>query len=283
MNTTTQHTATGEQKPRWMRLAVLAVTLGPTIRGALDGLRRGANANTRTLAELAQTRQADVRDARDRLEDWAQESRGYVTEQVQHLRSQARQLKDQSRQLRKALRIETRERQKLLMQARKAGLDLGQDLLKRGEQLTGDLVERGGKVSQDLGKRGRKVSRELAAQGEHLLEKGREHSRAWSVIGFGVGACLAGAITYRIVRSRAAGKDAENESIELSQPASPSANSANSASPARPSGEIRRLDKGEDGTGVADTKRYYPIETQLEQGEGELVHFSTEEEAREQG
>jgi hypothetical protein len=282
------------------RLVMLSLTLGgPLVRATLERLRNRAAASV----EAAQASQVDTGDIRDRLEELTQESRERVAQQILHLRKQARQLQDQSGQLRKALQDEARQRQKYLKQMRKAGLDWSQDAWKRGEEITGEIIERGQEISHDLAKRSRKATHELADLSEQVLSPVREHSRAWTFVGFGLGALIAGAITFRIVRARAARQFAEDETIELTAFASPN------GSTSYPAPTIRHFDLGEEGVAVAvqspaaladdlsdnlvarpddavfvgiiSTKQYYPIDTELEAID--LVYFLTEDEAREQG
>ncbi len=257
------------------------------------------------IKEALQTTQADVRQRWNQL---AQESREWVTEQVEQLNEQAQQLQAQSRQLRKALRREARQRRKLLMQLRESGMDFGKDLLKRGSEVTqnlkdfggkttSDLAERGGELTQELTKRSGKVTEELARRGGRLLEPVQKRDRRfWTLVGFGVGLLAAGAVTYQLVRRRLAQQVTEqDEHIELPQ------NDSWNGSVGRPAGEIRHIDQG--GTSVATleivdvetverpddaafvgvirTKLYYPVETEIEPGD--LVYFTTEEEARTQG
>ncbi|HLL78081.1 MAG TPA: hypothetical protein VKT25_01195 [Ktedonobacteraceae bacterium] len=288
------------------RLAMLSLTLGgPVVRAGLERLRSRAASAEATVATAAQARQVDMRDVRDRLEELTQESRERVAQQIQHLRKQARQLQDQSGQLRKALQEEARQRQKYLKQVRRAGRDWSQDVWKRSEEFTGEIIERGQEISHDLAKRSRKATRELADLSEQALAPVRQHSRAWTFVGFGLGALIAGAITYRIVRGRAARRFAEDETIELSAFTS---SNGSTAHPAHPAPTIRHFDMGEDGVavavqspveltseeltlaerpdgavyvGVISTKHYYPIDTELEAID--LVYFLSEEEARKQG
>lgn len=295
-------------KASWVRiprLAMLSLTLGgPVVRATLERLRSRAAASkaAATAATATPAHQADIGDMRDRLEELTQESRERIAQQIKHLRKQAHQLQDQSGQLRKALQEEAHQRQKYLKQVRKAGLDWSQDAWKRSEEFTGDIIERGQEISQDLAKRSRKATRELADLSEQALAPVREHSRAWTFVGFGLGALIAGAITYRIVRGRAARQFAEDETIELSAFASSNGNTTH------PAPTIRHFDLGEEGVavavqspvelandlsesaarpeeavfvGVISTKQYYPIDTQLEAID--LVYFLTEEEARKQG
>ncbi|HEY6541895.1 MAG TPA: hypothetical protein VIZ18_13210 [Ktedonobacteraceae bacterium] len=278
---------------RWLRAALFTYTLvGPAIRA---WIKRRANEGSQAIAtaaqaipEVAQSRQADFR---ERLEELTRESRQRTFEQAQHLRNQAAQFQAQARQLRKALRKEAKQRRKLLAQMRESGIEWGQDMLKRGEHLTEELVERGEEMTHDLAKRGRK----LVKQSEKLLPAKKQERAVWMVAGFGVGLVLAGAITYRLVRSRAFKQALEEDQvIELSQSDAWMVDT-------HPAGEIVHVDQN--GTtvtkletvtvadaerpgnaayvGVISTQSYYPVDTALEPTD--LIYFLTEEEARAQG
>jgi hypothetical protein len=303
INTSTENQVDTENagqagRGRWLRAALLAYTLaGPAIGGWIKRARQSSQAvvaAAQTLPEAVQSRQADFR---ERLEELTRESRQNIAEQAQHLREQANQLRAQSRQLRKAVRKEAKQRRKLLAQVRDSGFEWGQDMLKRGENLTGELVERGGEMTHDLAKRGRKATRQLAKRSEEILEPAFEQNRAlWTVAGFGVGLVVAGAITYRLVRSRAIKQaEEEDQSIEL-----PQADSWN-GKVSHPVGEIHHFDQGSATVatleavtmanaerpknaafvGVLSTKHYYPVDTELELTD--LVYFISEEEARKHG
>lgn len=281
-------------RARWLRTAMLTYTLaGPVIRAwikrrADQGSQAIASA-AQALPEVAQSRQADLR---QRLEELTRESRQKAVEQAQNLRDQAAQFQAQARQLRKALRKEAKQRRKLLAQMRDSGVEWGQDLLKRSEHLTEELVERGEEMTQDLAKRGRK----LAKQTEKLLPAKQQNRIVWMVSGFGVGLVIAGAITYRLVRSRAFRQALleEEQAIELPQ-------SEEWTVVTQPAGEIVHVDQN--GTtvtkletvtvanterpenaayvGVLSTQSYYPVDTELEHTD--LVYFLSEEEARSRG
>ena len=281
-------------RARWLRTALLTYTLAsPAIRTwikrhANEGSQAIATA-TQTLPEVAQSRQVDLR---ERLEELTRESRQQAVEQAQHLRDQAAQFQAQARQLRKALRKEAKQRRKLVAQMRDSGVEWGQDMLKRGERLTEELVERGEELTHDLAKRGRK----LAKQTEKLLPVKEQNRVVWTAAGFGVGLVIAGAITYRLVRSRAF-KQAlleEEQAIELPQ-------SEEWTVATHPAGEIVHIDQN--GTtvtrletltvanaerpenaayvGVISTQSYYPADTALEPTD--LIYFLTEEEAQARG
>ena len=281
-------------RARWLRTGLLIYTLaGPAIR---TWIKRRANEGSQAIAtaaeaipEVMQSRQADLR---ERLEELTRESRQKASEQAQNLRDQAAQFQAQARQLRKALRKEAKQRRKLLAQMRDSGVEWGQDMLKRGERLTEELVERGEEMTHDLAKRGRK----LAKQTEKLLPKKEQNRVAWALAGFGVGLVIAGAITYRLVRSRAFRQALleEEQPIELQE-------SEEWTVTTQPAGEIVHVDQS--GTtvtkletvtmanaerpenaayvGVISTQSYYPVDTALEHTD--LVYFLSEEEARVRG
>ena len=257
------------------------------------------------IKEVLQATQADVR---QRWNELAQESRQWVAEQVQQLNEQAQQLQAQSRQLRKAVRRESRQRRKLLIQLRESGMDLGKDLLNRGSELTqnlkdfggkttSDLAERSGELTQKLTKRSGKVTERQARRGGRFLEPVQKRDRRfWTVVGFGVGLAAAGVVTYQLVRRRMAQQVTEqDEQIELPQ------NDAWNGSVGRPAGEIRHIDQGgsvatleivdvetvdkpSDAAfvGVINTKLYYPVDTDIDPNDL-VVYFTTEEEARTEG
>jgi hypothetical protein len=301
---------------RWLDVALLAYTLiSPFVNALFKRSRQSEQSAQATQGEVPTAQQ----DIRQRLNGLTLESWQWVAEQAQQLSEQARQLQAQSRQLSKALRREARQRRKLLVQVRESGIDLRKDLLKRGEHLTEELVERGGKITQnvlelgektahdlaerreefthELAKRSGQVTEELAKRGEHLLEPVRKRDRNfWAVVGFSVGLVAAGFVTYRLVRSRMAQRDTEqDERIEL--PRSDSSKRGHN----RPAGEIRHINQ--DGAsiatleivdvvtierpadaafvGVVSTKLYYPVDTALEAED--LMYFISEEVARTQG
>ncbi len=312
---------TGQKgRARWARSALLAYTLaGPAIGAWMRRARQGSQTAKEAILALPEVTQSRQAEFRERLEELTRESRQRATEQAQHLRAQAGQLRDQSRQLRKAVRDEARQRRKLLAQMRDSGIEWSQDVLKRGEELKDDLVERGGEITHDLSKRGRKVSRDLAKRSRKasrdLTKRGRKLSRdlskrskavletqrdqntlAWSIAGFGVGLVIAGAITYRLLRSRAL-KQAEEEDQAIELPS----NGVWNGSTTHPAGEIYHVD-GESAivatleavtvanterpenaayVGVLSTKNYYPVDTELELTD--VVFFISEDEAQNNG
>jgi hypothetical protein len=267
-------------------------------------------------AQSTQTVQENV-DMRQRLNELSAETRQWVAGQVLQLNEQARQLQAQSRQLGKALRREARQRRKLVDQIRKSGIDLSQDLLKRSENVTGELVERGGKVTQDLlersgqaahdlaersgefaqqlAERSGKVTHDLARRGEHLLEPVRKRDRNfWSIVGFVAGLALAGFVTYRLVRRRMVGQQADQgEHIELPQnetwkgmrhrPAGRHLEREGAAVATLQAVDVENTDRpaGAVFIGVLSTKQYHPIDTPLELED--VIYFASAEEAQARG
>jgi len=254
---------------------------------------------------------------RQRLNELSSETRQWVAGQVKQLNEQARQMQAQSRQLGKALRREARQRRKLVDQIRKSGIDLSQDLLKRSENVTGELVERGGKVTQDLversgqaardlaersgefaqqlAERSGKVTHDLARRGEHLLEPVRKRDRNfWSIVGFVAGLALAGFVTYRLVRRRMAGQQADQgEHIELPQsetwkgmrhrPAGRHLEREGATVATLQAVDVENTDRpaGAVFIGVLSTKQYHPIDTPLELED--IIYFASAEEAQARG
>jgi hypothetical protein len=267
-------------------------------------------------AQSTQTVQENV-DMRQRLNELSAETRQWVAGQVKQLNEQARQMQAQSRQLGKALRREARQRRKLVDQIRKSGVDLSQDLLKRSENVTGELVERGGKVTQDLversgqaardlversgefaqqlAERSGKVTHDLARRGEHLLEPVRKRDRNfWSIVGFVAGLALAGFVTYRLVRRRMAGQQADQgEHIELPQsetwkgmrhrPAGRHLEREGATVATLQAVDVENTDRpaGAVFIGVLSTKQYHPIDTPLELED--VIYFASAEEAQARG
>lgn len=258
-------------------------------------------------SQIKEVMQATQAGARERWNELAQESRQWITEQVDLLNEQAQQLHAQSRQLRKALHREARQRRKLMILLRESSKDFGKDLLKRGGEITQNLLEFGGKTTQDLTersgvftqeltKRSGKVTEELTRRAQRMLEPVRRRDRTfWTLVGFSVGLVAAGAISYQLVRRITQQETEQAEHIEL-----PQGDSLN-GSWGKPMGEIRHIDQGggsvatlelvnvetvektADATivGVKSTKFYYPAGTDIAQED--LVYFVTEDEARSQG
>jgi gas vesicle protein len=299
------------QASRWLNALLRVYTLGKPVNTLLKRLRQGAQ-STQTAQENVQTT-----DMRQRLNELSSETRQWVAGQVKQLNEQARQMQAQSRQLRKALLHEARQRRKLVRQIRKSGVDLSQDLLKRSENVTGELVERGGKVTQDLlersgqaardlaersgefaqqlAERSGKVTHDLARRGEHLLEPVRKRDRNfWSIVGFVAGLALAGFVTYRLVRRRVTGQQADQgEHIELPQsetwkgmrhrPAGRHLEREGATVATLQAVDVEGTDRpaGAVFIGVLSTKQYHPIDTPLELED--VIYFASAEEAQARG
>ncbi len=176
-------------------------------------------------------------------------------------------------------------------------------LLERGSRVSHDLTERGSKVSHDLTERGSKVSHALVERGDQLRRSGT----FWTIFGFSLGMAAAATIIIvllrkRVIKQRAGSEEASH--IEL--PQDRTWNGASSQEQGKAAGEIRHL--GKEGSsvatlqsvgvdiaqavvapanaafvGVASTRRYYPIETSLEENAKDLVYFVSEDEAKAQG
>ncbi len=299
------------QARRWLNVPLPMSKMGNPVNTLLKRSRQGAQ-STQTAQENVQTT-----DMRQRLNELSAETRQWVAGQVKQLNEQARQMQAQSRQLRKALLHEARQRRKLVRQIRKSGVDLSQDLLKRSETVTGELVERGGKVTQDLlersgqaardlaersgefaqqlAERSGKVTHDLARRGEHLLEPVRKRDRNfWSIVGFVAGLALAGFVTYRLVRRRVAGQQADQgEHIELPQsenwkgvrhrPAGRHLEREGATVATLQAVDVEGTDRpaGAVFIGVLSTKQYHPIDTPLELED--VIYFASAEEAQARG
>lgn len=296
------------QARRWLNVPLPMSKMGNPVNTLLKRSLQGA--------QSAQTVQENV-DVRQRLNELSAETRQWVAGQVKQLNEQARQMQAQSRQLRKALLHEVRQRRKLVRQIRKSGVDLSQDLLKRSENVTGELVERGGKVTQDLlersgqaardlaersgefaqqlAERSGKVTHDLARRGEHLLEPVRKRDRNfWSIVGFVAGLALAGFVTYRLVRRRVTGQQADQgEHIELPQsetwkgmrhrPAGRHLEREGATVATLQAVDVENTDRpaGAVFIGVLSTKQYHPIDTPLELED--VIYFASAEEAQARG
>jgi hypothetical protein len=288
------------QARRWLNVPLPMSKMGNPVNTLLKRSRQGAQ-STRTAQENVQTT-----DMRQRLNELSVETRQWVAGQVKQLNEQARQMQAQSRQLRKALLHEARQRRKLVRQIRKSGVDLSQDLLKRSENVTGELVERGGKITQDLlersgqaardlAERSGKVTHDLARRGEHLLEPVRKRDRNfWSIVGFVAGLALAGFVTYRLVRRRVTGQQADQgEHIELPQsenwkgvrhrPAGRHLEREGATVATLQAVDVEGTDRpaGAVFIGVLSTKQYHPIDTPLELED--VIYFASAEEAQARG
>lgn len=170
-----------------------------------------------------------------------------------------------------------------------------QELLHRAEELTEELRQRGTRLSQLVAERGSDLTHEFGKQselvGKKLSKQTREVSRNlseqesgfWILAGFGVGVVIAGVAAFIAIRKRLQKRMEleEDEHILLSQ----------NGHAARLNGAKTSVAVPADAAflGIASTKRYYSIQTPLEQLAAkydlplDVVYFSSEEDARAQG
>ncbi|GLV58294.1 hypothetical protein KDH_51270 [Dictyobacter sp. S3.2.2.5] len=195
------------------------------------------------------------------------------------------------------------------------GSDLSHELGKRGSDFSHELGKRSNEFSQELGKRSRKAQRNIAQQDRKL----------WIFLGFGCGLTVAGIVTFMLMRRRLRDTNVSDDSpiqmsydanlstIHVSQPRGEIHAISNTASQpeSHPFGEVKTVtdydgpasDKSAeelattaqaaptDATfvGLASTKKYYPVETPLDQlgtADGtpvDVIYFSSEQEAQTQG
>lgn len=191
------------------------------------------------------------------------------------------------------------------------GSHLSQFLSERGSQWTRDVAKRSSDFTQDWAERGEEMSRELRRRGRQAAERSNP-ALLWA--GFGVGLLTTAAAVYMILRKRMEQQQfAEEPHIEL--PVHESTNnviegnfmrssSLQTETPQAPTHTPTPVEVKTDQhehkaasaapgdavlVGVVNTRRYYPIETPLEQlGPVEkepldVVYFASEDEARAQG
>ncbi len=170
-----------------------------------------------------------------------------------------------------------------------------QDLLERSGQAAHDLAERSGEFAQQLAERSGMVTQDLARRGEHLLEPVRKRDRNfWSIVGFVAGLALAGFVTYRLVRRRVVGQQADQgEHIELPQsetwkgmrhrPAGRHLEREGATVATLQAVDVENTDRpaGAVFIGVLSTKQYHPIDTPLELED--VIYFASAEEAQARG
>ncbi len=176
-------------------------------------------------------------------------------------------------------------------------------LLERSGNFTRDLTERGGNFTRDLTERGSKVTHAMVERGDQL----RRSSTFWTIFGFSLGMVAAATITIVLLRKRMITQRAgSEEASHIELPQDRTWNGASSQGQGMAGGEIRHL--GKEGSsvatlqsvgvdiaqavvapanaafvGVASTRRYYSIETSLEENAKDLVYFVSEDEAKAQG
>ena len=269
---------------RWLRIAALMLTtLGPIINALAARLRERAQALRETAEQL----------------DLAEQS-GNLTQEFAKRSSEAtRSLAER-------------------------GSKATQVIAERGSKATQAIAERSGKASQELVKRGGELTQEVKQRSRQATEKLAERDGTlWTIIGFAVGLTIASIAAYVLIRRRLQQQAEENEQIQLSnnshlnipsrypktgegrptgqeihpasqststvqvQPASAPVESAVAIAEPAPT----EAERPANATliGIVNTKRYYPVETPLDQladsqeGPLDVVYFTSEEEAKEQG
>ncbi|GHO86685.1 hypothetical protein [Dictyobacter formicarum] len=282
---------------RWVRVGVLsASTLAPMVGAAVERIR---------AQQQAEQAAADIRNA-DRKEKVAAFATDVQSDLQDRLQSIGASLADVLEDL--------RER------------SANQDMLKRANELTEDFLERSNKFSQALAERGSEFSHELGKRSRKAQQNIAEQERSfWIALGFGCGLTAASIVTFVLVRRRLRdAKVANDSSIQLSYDANRSRihvsqprgeihaiSSKTSYPESHPFDEVEMIadhdgpvsDKSAtelaesaqstptDATfvGLASTKKYYPVETPLDQlgtADGEpmdVIYFSSEKEAQTQG
>ena len=207
---TTKQQTVVQQGSRWLRVGTLTLTtLGPIINILMDRMRQQMEAKRLEAineqraqliadAEVEEDETDETDDTEDnsfsqRLADFSLMSRQLVADQARQLQKQGQSWQAQAKQLRKALRRESKQRrrlQKMVKQLRKAGIELGQEIVDRGEGLTEDLVGRGSKVAHDLTERGSELGHDLVKQGskltQNLAERGSDLVERGSELGQGL-------------------------------------------------------------------------------------------------
>lgn len=201
--------------------------------------------------------------------------------------------------------------------------EVARELADRSSDVSQELLKRSNKVAKQVSKSGERVAKQVT---QNISE---QPGVFWTVLGFSVGLTAAGVAAYFLIRKRIQDKAVENQSYQLAQnghlnggtntPKVQPTNSARTATPQAPTGPqaqpvqptqasvaiadvaqqaepivANAATKQEHPTdaaflGVASTKRYYPVETPLDQLETpndtplDVIYFSSEEEAKAQG
>jgi hypothetical protein len=193
---------------------------------------------------------------------------------------------------------------------RKRGEEVADELIERGSKLSQSVVERGSEWSHDLAERSEQATRALSQRSRQVRQELTEHSNPLVLVtGFSVGLAAAVIAVYLLLRKRLTRVDLDEDAhIEL--PANGYVNgnvieagfkrrapSALAREKAARASEDASVDHSADQqvpfdallVGVVDTRRYYPIETPLDQlnvaGDkpSDIVYFASEEEAKSQG
>ncbi len=311
-----KHSNTETSGGRWLRVSLLSLAaLTPIINSISNYLRRQLRF-TRQLSEIEKSKQSEVivnsaqspvqAAALQRLDELTHVTRKRTAEQAQQLQKLAQHWQEQALQLRKAMKNESRQRRELnktVKRLRKTGRDWSQDLLTRGEGAAANVAAQSDKITHSLLERGSKVTRDLTERGDQL----RRNSTFWTIFGFSLGMVAAATITIVLLRKRMIKQGAgSEETSHVELPQDRTWNGASSQEQGKAAGEILHL--GKEGSsvatlqsvgvdiaqavvapanaafvGVASTRRYYPIETSLEENAQDLVYFVSEDEAKAQG
>jgi hypothetical protein len=204
------------------------------------------------------------------------------------------------------------------------GNKTSRELLKRSEKTARKLAQQGRKTSKTFDRRSEKLAKELTRRGEQIAKELNERGRTLSrdlaqrndtrltVMGFGVGLVAAAIGAYVLVTRRVQQRVEQDQHILLSQNGHFDIHVDGMTSEDRPA-NVQIADVEEDVLvavlreepslseteqivptdavllGVVSTKRYYPIETPLDEilspqeGEADIVYFRSDDEARTQG
>jgi hypothetical protein len=300
----TEKQTVGRKGSGWLPLGgVLASTLAAPVSSApLEPVRQGSQ----SVHEQAQPRQMAPL---TRLETLTRESQHLVADQLRRLQEQAQLLQLLRGQVGRAQREEAKPRDQSGEPAGKLSSQWSQRLVEPGAQATQDIVARGRQVTHDVLERAQqlvqrrgKVTQVLAKRSGHLLEPVRKQSRtSWLMVGLSVGVLATALLTYLLLRRRMAQQEgaAQEQPSERPQPANGKvASQVTAGPPAEPmrqsedmaravaslplvEGGQRQRPADANYVGMVSTRCYYPVETPLEVED--LVYFSSEEEAQDQG
>ena len=200
-----------------------------------------------------------------------------------------------------------KQSEKAIKKLRKRSEKAAQGLGKQSEKAARRLSKQTQKASQKLTQQGEKITQRLVKNSQQFTQDLAERNgRAWTIVGFTVGLISASAIAFVFIsrRIRSNQEEVEEQHILLSPNGYQKSSNGNGAVPveveqngAQPytSGdllqsevEIYTIPADAALVGVVSTKSYYPVETPLatlqeQDGAGDIVYFSSEEEARAQG
>lgn len=203
---------------------------------------------------------------------------------------------------------------------RRRGEDVASELIERGNRLSQRVIERSNQITSNVAKRSSELTQDLAERGnqvsETITQRGREVAERSNPLvllaGFLVGLAVTAISVYLIIRKRMQSRQLEDDAqIELPNQGSltgsieghfvPSAQTTTPQAPTRTPTPIKTSSANGASAaanvvpadavlvGVVNTRRYYPIETPLEQLETadseplDIVYFTSEEEAKTRG